>query len=241
MMELIVIVIFGIASGGAVNFLADSLPYRRRKEKPGWRHPLIKITTPLLMVAAYLIMGRNTDAAGGQMLIWLMYMAILVLIAVIDLEHRLIMKVCLAPAALLALGDATLFPNPAPTLASSLIGGAVGFIVFCMVYQGGRLFLRLAGRVRGEKISAVAFGFGDVMLAGLSGLMLGWPDALLMMLTAILLGGLGGVFYAVRHFFASRHYRAFAAMPYAPYIIAATIIVMFFGAELWALPAVPIG
>ena len=262
LLELIPIAILGALSGGLINALADDLPYRRRPGRPtypngrprpirawlgitaflfglrrphpgaaklSWRYPVTETATAALMAAAFVIMGRSPNAAGGQMLIWLMYMAILILITVIDLEHRLIMLVCVAPAAGLALFAAARFPHPGPTLAAALAGGGFAFAVFGLIYQGGRLFRHLIERRRGETTDDDAFGFGDVMLAGLSGLMLGWPDALLAMFISIFLGGLGAAFYLARSHPVSR------AIPYGPYIAAATIIVMLWGAELPSL------
>ncbi len=264
-MKLIGIAILGILSGGIVNALADDLPYRRLRKpaypdgtprpirawlgitafllklrlpadhhmgapKLGWRHPVTEIVTAALMVAASVIMGRTDDVPGGQMLVWLIYMALFMLITVIDLEHKRIMFVYILPAAVLALLDALLFPNPLPTLASALVGGGFGFMVFCIVYLGGHLFRHLMGRVRGEKMDALAFGFGDVMMTSLSGLMLGFENVILVMFLAIFLGGGGAALYLL-----IRPYRPFTAIPYGPYIAAATIMVMFFGAELRSL------
>ncbi len=204
--------------------------------KLGWRYPVTEMATAALMAAAFVIMGETPNVPGGQMLVWLIYMGILMLIAVIDLEHQLIMLACIIPSAVLALIDAAVFPNPLPTLASSLAGGALGFIIFYLIYQGGCLFRHFVERARGEKINSLAFGFGDVMLAGLSGLMLGLPDVIPMMFISIFLGAIGAVFYLAFRFFAARPYRPFTAIPYGPYIVAATILVMFFGAEwrsLW--------
>ena len=210
-------------------------PAQANEPKLGWRYPIAEIAAAALMVAAYIIMGRIANVSGGQMLIWLIDMAIFMLIAVIDLEHKLIMSATVVPAAVLALIDAALFPNPLPTLASSLAGGALGFIIFYLVYQGGYLFRHLVERMRGEKIHTLVFGFGDVMLAGLSGLMLGLPDVILAMFISIFLGAIGAIFYLGFGFFAARRYRPFTAIPYGPYIVTATIIVMFFGVELRSL------
>jgi len=198
--------------------------------KLGWRYPLTEIVTAALMVAAAVIMGGTADVPGGQMLVWLIYIALLMLIIIIDLEHQRIMFVYILPAAVLALLDALLFPNPLPTLASALVGGGFGFVVFYIIYLGGHLFRHLMGRVRGENMDALAFGFGDVMTISLSGLMLGFENVILVMFLAIFLGGGGAALYLV-----IRPYRPFTAIPYGPYIVAATIIVMFFGAELRSL------
>ena len=44
-------------------------------------------------------------------------------------------------------------------------------------------------RARGQSIDEVAFGFGDVTLAGLIGLIVGWPAVVLALLIGILAAG----------------------------------------------------
>ena len=200
----------------------------------GWRHPLTELATSALMVLAYLIMGA-AEVPAGQLLIWLTYMPILMLTAVIDLEHRRIKRACLLPAAALALLDAALYPQPLPTVPSALAGGALGFAVFFLVHRGGFLFTRLMSRWRRERIQTVAFGFGDVLLMTVSGLMLGLPDLLLAMCLALFLGAGGALLHLGSRFAATGTYRPFAVLPYGPYIIAATLTVLFFAPELWPL------
>jgi leader peptidase (prepilin peptidase)/N-methyltransferase len=73
----------------------------------------------------------------------------------------------------------------------------------------------------------VALGFGDVNLAGVIGLMLGWPLIVFGLLFAILLGGAFSLLFVV--FMMSRKkYEAFSAIPYAPFLVLSVIYVFYF-------------
>lgn len=200
--------------------------------KLSWRYPITEIATVVLMIATYLVMKDKPDVTALQMVFWLTYMPIFMLINVIDLEHKLILFAVMIPSAILAILDAVLTPVPVPPLRSALIGGGVSFIIFYIFYQGGYLFTYLMGRARGEKIDTVAFGFGDVMMITLSGLILGFENIIFVMFISVFLGSIGALVYLFIRFAVAGRYHLFTAIPYGPYIVAATIIVLLFSAEV---------
>lgn len=197
-----------------------------------WRYPLTEISTAILMIATYIIMKDKPDVSSLQMIIWLIYMAIFMLINVIDLEHKLILFIVMIPSAILAIVDAVVTPIPLPPLQSALIGGGLGFIIFFIFYQGGYLFTYIMGRARGENITTVAFGFGDVMMITLSGLILGFQGVIFVMFISVFLGSVGALTYLAMRFIVAGRYNLFTAIPYGPYIVAATIIVLLFPDEM---------
>ncbi len=197
-----------------------------------WRYPMTEILTALLMIATFAIMNDKPDTSMPQMIFWLFYMAIFMLINVIDIEHKLIMFVYMIPTAIIAIIDAALLPSPAPTLQSALTGGAIGFVIFFIFYQGGYLFTYIMGRARGQEINTVAFGFGDVMMITLSGLLVGFENIFFVMLIAIVLGSFGAILFLLTQLLAKQGYNFFTAIPYGPYIVVATIIVMLFTDEV---------
>ena len=131
--------------------------------------------------------------------------------------------------AALALVDTALLPQPGPNLASALVGGLCGGATFSLVYVGGSLFRRLQGG-----IDTTVFGKGDVYLMAVGGLMLGFPNVLAAMLIAILLGGVGAALYVLVLRLRGRPYQRFTALPYAPYILTATYLVLLFQGEIGA-------
>ena len=81
-------------------------------------------------------------------------------------------------------------------------------------------------RMRGQSEVGVALGFGDVTLAGVLGLILGWPGIMAGLLLAILLGGLVSGIYLIVLVILKR-YQLFSAIPYAPFLVLSTIILLY--------------
>ncbi len=251
--------IVGLLVGGIINALADDLPPEEirlrtphypdgmprppvawlgvlafllgRRQSPGgakltWRHPLTEIVTALLF--AYVALAFPFSIRS---VFWMGNLAILALITVIDLEHRLILFVVVIPSYIFALIGAVLAQDSQITFASYLIGGALGLGIFLLMYLGGLLFSRAAASARSEALDEVAFGFGDVMLGTLSGLMLGWQALIFAITIAVFAGAAGAILYMVARLVAKGKYELFTALPYGQYIVLGTVIMM-----LWREP-----
>lgn len=193
-----------------------------------WRYPLTELLTIFLMLLSFYVLQPRAEIDALQLAFVLLYMAIFVLIIVIDMEHKLILFVVIIPAVLIALID-SLITSAQPSLVNALAGGALGFGAFYLAYQGGFLFNHLAGKMRGQKITTTAFGYGDVMMITLSGVLLGFGGVFLAIFITVFLGALGAIVYLVVKKLLVGKYNAFSAIPYGPYIVAATIMVMLFG------------
>jgi leader peptidase (prepilin peptidase)/N-methyltransferase len=191
-----------------------------------WRHLLVELGTAALF--AFLWYRYGLAGQVELLVLYTVYSAILVLVLVIDLEHRLILNVVIYPAWGLALVGSLLNPEPY-FYRLALVGGALGFGILYLVYLLGELFVKVMGKVRGKPVNAVAFGFGDVRLGGFIGLILGFPGVLHAIFYAILLGGLGGLLYWFVRAVILRRYSLFTAIPYGPFLIVGTWIVMFTG------------
>lgn len=197
------------------------------------RHMIAEIGTAALCVLTFAAASSRPDSSSLQIVFWLLYTVIFSLIVVIDVEHKLILFVVINPFVVVAILDALLTGSRAgPEITEALVGGVVGYGTFFLMYQGGFLFTALLGRARGEEISEVAFGYGDVMLAGVVGLILGWRLFLFSMTFTIILGALGALLYlVVLRAFGSR-YSAFTALPYGPYIVAGAMIMILFPTQI---------
>jgi prepilin signal peptidase PulO-like enzyme (type II secretory pathway) len=109
---------------------------------------------------------------------------------------------------------------------NTLIGGAGGFGIMLVFYFFGDLFVRYISRSRGEDIEEIALGFGDVNLAGVIGLLLGWPGVVGGVFVAILLGGVvSGVFLLFQ--IIRKKYQAYQALPYGPFLVLSAIILFY--------------
>jgi leader peptidase (prepilin peptidase)/N-methyltransferase len=203
-----------------------------------WRYPLAEISTACLMLLTLALKSDDPRLSGLQLVFWLIYMAIFVLITVIDIEHRLILFSVIIPAALLAVLDAIVTPtHQDPNIERALLGGLLGFGVFFILYLGGGLYVYLVNRLQGRGLNEIAFGYGDVMLSGLSGLILGLEATIFAMFITVFLGAFGALLYIVGRSLAGKRYIWFTALPYGPYIVAGTIIMMLFSAQVRYLVA----
>jgi len=82
-------------------------------------------------------------------------------------------------------------------------------------------------RKRGEDIDEVALGFGDVNLAGVIGLLLGWPGVIAGVFLAIIIGGaISGLFLLLQLF--RKRYEAFQALPYGPFLVISVVLLLYY-------------
>jgi len=109
----------------------------------------------------------------------------------------------------------------------TLLGGAVGFGVMYGLYWFGDVFARWLARRRGELLTEVALGFGDVNLAGVLGLLLGWPGIVAGLLLAIIIGGVVSILYVILMVIL-RRYHTFMAIPYGPFMVISAILLLYF-------------
>lgn len=242
--ELAIPILLGLFAGSVVNYLADVLPFTRRLSQPVCRHCQTRFAatdyilirsckncrkprgarTPLILGSAiaaslYLWMFPPKLLGFYAGLILLIYFGV---VLVIDLEHRLILHPTSMAGAVLGLGIGTLTHG----LASTLIGGAFGYLLMLGLYYLGVVFRRFLSRRRGIEIEEEALGFGDVNLAGVLGLALGWPLIWISLLFGILAGGVISL-VIVLGMLALRRYQAFTAIPYAPFLILGAVFILY--------------
>ena len=74
-----------------------------------WRYPLTELTLALLFLVTRLLTRNDASIALERQLIYLAYLAIFVLLALVDIEHRRILLLPLGLAAALALADAAFY------------------------------------------------------------------------------------------------------------------------------------
>jgi leader peptidase (prepilin peptidase)/N-methyltransferase len=212
---------------GTVAYLAFKPNCRQCGAPISWRHPITELVTALLFAFIWQRYGVTV-----YLPLYSVYSAILVLVVVIDLEHRLILNVVIYPAWALALVGSLLRPEPVHFWRMALIGGALGYGLLFVIYKFGELFVRVMSKARGKDINAVAFGYGDVRLGGFIGLVLGFADVFQALFLGVLLGGLGGLVYWFLRAIVLRRYSLFTAIPYGPFLVAGAMAMLFFGPEI---------
>jgi leader peptidase (prepilin peptidase) / N-methyltransferase len=240
----------GLWAGGVINVLADDLPERRSPRSPRCPHCHFAYRgLDWLSVVRYarnagacpncaapmrrrLLWVEVGTAAVFAALPWLItnpwnlaiysiYVAVLILIIVIDLEYRLILHVVTFPTTIFAVLAAFVLTDN--SLPSALLGAATGYIFFLLAYWLGRgLF------------GAGALGFGDVTLAMTMGAMLGFHRILFTLVLAILLGA--GVTLLL---LLTGRVKLRSHLAYGPYLALAAIFMILWGDQVirayWSL------
>jgi leader peptidase (prepilin peptidase)/N-methyltransferase len=149
-------------------------------------------------------------------------MGYFILVAVIDIEHRLIIGQISLVGVILGAAVGILLHAPWITL----LGGIAGAGIMFVLYQMGRLFSMWVSRKREEPVAEEALGFGDVYIAGIIGLILGWPGITAGLFLAILVGGLiSGLSLVIMLLL--KKYQPFMALPYAPFLLLAATVLLY--------------
>jgi prepilin signal peptidase PulO-like enzyme (type II secretory pathway) len=232
LMSVISIFCVSIIAGWLINVAADTLPLRRPLRET-WRLPLwllpvalhrtLKITLPErsltktgvpvargrygAIFTATLALGLLAALQTSSLLDWTILATqawFFLTVAVIDLEHRLVLNRMLLSALPFALLYNVL--QYGPNLTSTLLGGAAGF----------GFFLLLAILAPG------AMGMGDVKLAGFIGLITGLSGVVAALFLGILAGGLAGLVVLVRN-----RFRRGSTLAYAPYLVVGVWFFLF--------------
>lgn len=144
------------------------------------------------------------------------------LVAIIDIEHRLILHVVSLAGAIVVLPTGISWNG----IASTLIGGLAGALIMFLLFYLGELFRRGISRARKEEVVEEALGFGDVTLSAVLGLLLGWPKISFDIVAAILLAGLvSGIF--LLWMLIRKNYHPFMAIPYGPFLLIGAVILIY--------------
>jgi leader peptidase (prepilin peptidase)/N-methyltransferase len=162
-------------------------------------YPIVEVTTAALLVACFAVFGLTAWATLAAA-----FCAVLVVLSVIDLQHRIVPNRIVLPSAAVALvAHTAIDPSPA-------------WAVWSLLAAGG-LFLAVLAYPKG-------LGMGDVKLALLLGAMLGSSVTLALML---------GFFAALipSAVLVSRHGAAARKMgvPLVPFLAFGAVVALFFG------------
>jgi leader peptidase (prepilin peptidase)/N-methyltransferase len=172
--------------------------------KIGARYPVVELLTAAAFAGAALARGVDDDLA-----LWLPFAAMLIAVAGIDLDHRIIPNKIIVPAAVWGLVGTVLFRPD--NIDDSLIAGGIAFaalLATALAYPAG-------------------MGMGDVKLAGVMGIYLGSSVAPAM-LVAFMAGSIVGVAMIAREGRSARK----KGVPFGPFLAAGGLVGIFAGPEL---------
>jgi len=226
-------ILLGLLAGWVVNVLADTVPGRRSLRET-WAWPFQRLRRSFGKDTAG--PGEGNTARHRYLLVWLLALALgwfaylrlgwtpralliaveawfFLSIAVIDLEHRLVLNRMLLVAAPLFFAANLLLGEV--TMSSILLGAVTGFGFFLML----------------ALLSPGGMGMGDVKLAGLIGLTTGLSNVVAALFIAILVGGIAGAVILLKNYLRRRPWRG-QTMAYAPYLVVGVWVVLFDGIRL---------
>lgn len=184
-----------------------------------WQYPVVELLTGSLFALTVVQFGLTWHTG----ILWA-FVAALVIVTFIDLEHQIVPDVITLPGiaigltwslltALLLTGDSRPFFSP-PTPLDAFLGMLVG---------GGILYLVAV-------LSRGGMGGGDIKLTAMVGALLGWRAALL----TIFLGTLSGSIIAVILLASGKKSRK-DPMPFGPFLALGAVLALFWGNEIIAL------
>jgi leader peptidase (prepilin peptidase) / N-methyltransferase len=200
-----------------------------------WRYPLVELLSTLLALAVYArfvagavgVGGAVTGAetvvapASGLAAHFLVYFALvgtLVVVAGVDLDHKIIPDSVTYPAIPAFFIAALLLRDVAPF--DLILGMAIGYGIVAVTAELAYFVLKREG-----------MGYGDAKLLMLVGALLGWRAVTFTFLVAPFFGLLLVVPALVAR---GKKVRG-VEIPYGPFLVAAAMVYVFFGRDLWAL------
>lgn len=244
--QLFFVTLVGLTCGMLVNYIAEALPVGDVLFRPICWHctavqpfrnyffwPRIcqtcgtprKLRTRVVELACVIFSTWIWYTSSGSLEYWvgLLTLAYLGIVALIDIDHRQVINyMTLCGAALGMLAGSLRFGA-----VGSIQGGVTGFLIMLVVYELGVLFISVSSKLRTQASEVrTALGFGDVLLGGVIGLMVAWPDIVHALFLSILLAGGFGLLY-IAMLLIARRYHFGVAIPYVPFLIAGAIYALF--------------
>jgi leader peptidase (prepilin peptidase)/N-methyltransferase len=180
------------------------------------RLPIVELATCLIFALLTWHSFQAWDGLGLELAIAIVYACLFLVIFVIDLEEGLVLNSVVYPGMALAFVFSFFWPWPEiiwPDIGvlSALLGGAVGFgfmLLPYIIWRGG-------------------MGGGDVMLAGLIGMVTGFPLVFVALLLGILSGGLVAILLLILRLRTRKD-----PIPFGPFLAAAAVVALLWGQEI---------
>jgi prepilin signal peptidase PulO-like enzyme (type II secretory pathway) len=244
-MSWIIIVIVGGIIGTLINYFSDVLPISRR-----FSRPLCRVCNQPYSIKDYLVSHRCSQCGNKAstrtifVLISAILLCILVkffplsilgfwatlpiviflgVIMVIDIEHRAVLFQTSIFGFVLFLIYGIILNG----LTRTLIGALVGFLTMLLFYGLGIALTTIAGKIRNQNIDEVAFGFGDVLIGMVLGLLTGWPSIFRAITISILAFAVFSI-VLLSALLLTKRYRAFSsALPFTPFLILGAIAIFY--------------
>lgn len=204
------------------SFLFLRAQCRYCKKPISWQYPVVEFFTGILFL---LVVWKNIDflifkslSFGFLNILFLFFISsILVIIFVYDLKHFIIPDRVIFPAIFISaawyLISRVFFSSYIKFSTANIIYSSFGASLF---------FLAIVLLSKGK-----GMGMGDVKLAFLMGLLLGFPNILVALFLSFLLGAVVGIALIVAK---KRNFKS--EVPFAPFLVTGTFLALFFGEKI---------
>ncbi len=173
------------------------------------RYPIVELLTGLFAMITWLQFGPNPATA-----IYFLFIAALLVITFIDIDHRIIPDVISLPGIPIGFAASFLLPDLAWT--DALIGIAAGGGILLSIAWGYHFLTGKEG-----------MGGGDIKLLAMIGAFLGWKGVLFTVMASSFIGTVVGVIMMVR---ARKGMKM--ALPFGPFLSIGAIVYLFFGPQI---------
>lgn len=182
------------------------------QKKISWQYPLVELVTAILFLSVWL----KLDGGPASIIFNWAMAGFLIVVLVYDLKHYIIPDRVIFPAIAIAAiydvwrSDLPIIDIWRSDLFASAFGAAGFFLTIVLISRGKWM------------------GIGDIKLAFLMGLVLGWPNILVALFLAFLMGGAVGA-----GLIALKKKGLKSELPFGPFLIAGTYLVLFWGNNLF--------
>lgn len=187
------------------------------QEKISFQYPFVEMATGLLFFLIFIFFFPIDNFISNRASFLIFYYLIscfLIIIFVYDLKYYIIPDKIIYPAIIIAgvFNFQFLIFNQFSIFKFSILsalGAAAFFLIIVLISQGKWM------------------GIGDIKLAFLMGLILGWPNILIALFLAFVLGAIIGIGLIIFHKKTLK-----SKIPFGPFLIGATFIALFFGEKI---------
>jgi hypothetical protein len=244
-MNLAIGVFAGMVAGMLINYLADVLPDTRSFSRPackvcarpysvkeyllfnhclncGSRVPSRRIVVLVSSIVGCLLLNYFPLATLG---FWATLPIVIYLgvVLVIDIEHHAVLIQTSFFGIVLFLAYGTVING----LKMTALGALAGLAIMLVFFFFGLAFSKIIGAIRHKAIDEVVFGFGDVSLGTILGLLIGWPLIAGAVTIAIIVFEVFTFFFFIS-LLVSKKYHAFAsALPFTPFLILGAVVILY--------------
>jgi len=244
-MSLIRDVIIGVIVGILINYFSDVLPVSRSITRP-----LCKSCNQPFSLKDYLVSFKCSNcgdrALKRTIIVLILAIALCMLldyfpfstlsfwaalpilvfvgiIMVIDIEHRVV----LIQTTLVGFILFVLYGIRLHGWQSTFFGALAGFFIMLIFYFLGIALTKIAGKLRHQTIDEVAFGFGDVCIGTILGLLAGWPAIIGAFFISMLAFAAFSIIFLLG-LILTKKYNAFSnTLPFTTFLILGGIVIFY--------------